>query len=119
MFLTTTSVFKLLLRLEAPLHSSRDHKSFILELSLHITFCCCCPVPVIYFPSRPFLNSTSSFLKMMPSAIAAAAAAAAAVLFLELTSLLVLLLTKLVPRINASSFLKMMPSATLLCLQSS
>jgi hypothetical protein len=29
------------------------------------------------------------------------------------------LLTKLVPRINASSFLKMMPSATLLCLQSS
>lgn len=114
MLLTTTSVFKLLLRLEAPLHSSRDHKSFILELSLHITFCCCCPVPVIYFPSRPFLNSTSSFLKMMPSAIAAAA-----VLFLELTSLLVLLLTKLVPRINASSFLKMMPSATLLCLQSS
>lgn len=117
MFLTTTGVFKLLLRLEAPLHSSRDHKSFILELSLHITFCCCCPVPVIYFPSRPFLNSTSSFLKMMPSAIAAAAAAA--VQFLELTSLLVLLLTKLVPRINASSFLKMMPSATLLCLQSS
>jgi hypothetical protein len=56
---------------------------------------------------------------MMPSAIAAAAAAAAAVQFLELTSLLVLLLTKLVPRINASSFLKMMPPATLLCLQSS